>query len=43
MSRTTSGEPVAYYPDPYPSYYCPIAAYFAGVVTGALEARRRLG
>ena len=28
--------PVAYYPDPYPYYYSPIAPFFAGVVTGAI-------
>jgi Protein of unknown function (DUF3300) len=28
--------PIAYYPDPYPYYYSPIAPFFAGVVTGAI-------
>ncbi len=28
--------PVAYYPDPYPSYYYPTAPYFAAFVTGAV-------
>ncbi|MGZ2377914.1 hypothetical protein ACVI3U_005880 [Sinorhizobium medicae] len=27
--------PVAYYPDPYPSYYYPSAPYFAAAITGA--------
>ncbi|HEV7323276.1 MAG TPA: DUF3300 domain-containing protein [Ensifer sp.] len=27
--------PIAYYPEPYPSYYYPTATFFAGVVTGA--------
>jgi hypothetical protein len=26
--------PIAYYPEPYPSYYYPTAPYFAGIVTG---------
>ncbi|CAH0342986.1 DUF3300 domain-containing protein [Rhizobium sp. CECT 9324] len=28
--------PIAYYPEPYPSYYYPTATFFAGVVTGAI-------
>jgi len=28
--------PIAYYPEPYPSYYYPTAPYFAGFVTGAI-------
>ncbi|WP_192179768.1 DUF3300 domain-containing protein [Mesorhizobium amorphae] len=28
--------PIAYYPDPYPSYYYPTAPYFAAFVTGAV-------
>jgi hypothetical protein len=31
-------QPVAYYPDPYPYYYSPIAPFFAGAVTGAIWA-----
>ena len=27
-------QPIAYYPEPYPSYYDPVAPFFAGVVTG---------
>ena len=27
--------PIAYYPDPYPSYYYPTAPYFAAAITGA--------
>jgi hypothetical protein len=27
--------PIAYYPDPYPSYYYPSAPYFAAAITGA--------
>ena len=30
--------PIAYYPDPYPYYYSPIAPFFAGAVTGAIWA-----
>ena len=30
--------PIAYYPDPYPHYYSPVAPFFAGVVTGAIWA-----
>ncbi|MCS4245515.1 hypothetical protein M2418_005063 [Rhizobium sp. BIGb0125] len=30
--------PIAYYPEPYPSYYYPTATFFAGVVTGAVWA-----
>lgn len=30
--------PIAYYPEPYPSYYYPGATFFAGAVTGALWA-----
>ncbi|WEX89931.1 DUF3300 domain-containing protein [Sinorhizobium garamanticum] len=30
--------PIAYYPQPYPSYYYPGAAFFAGAVTGAVWA-----
>ena len=30
--------PIAYYPDPYPYYYNPIAPFFAGAVTGAIWA-----
>ncbi|WP_426128630.1 DUF3300 domain-containing protein [Pararhizobium sp. PWRC1-1] len=29
---------IAYYPEPYPSYYYPTATFFAGVVTGAVWA-----
>lgn len=28
-------EPISYYPDPYPYYYNPGAAFFAGAITGA--------
>lgn len=28
--------PIAYYPDPYPVYYSPVAPFFAGVVTGVM-------
>ncbi len=31
-------QPIAYYPDPYPYYYNPIAPFFAGAVTGAIWA-----
>ncbi|HUG61960.1 MAG TPA: DUF3300 domain-containing protein, partial [Methylomirabilota bacterium] len=31
-------QPIAYYPDPYPSYYAPTATFFAGAVTGAIFA-----
>ena len=31
-------QPIAYYPDPYPYYYSPIAPFFAGAVTGAIWA-----
>lgn len=30
--------PIAYYPEPYPSYYFPTATFFAGAVTGAVWA-----
>ncbi|WEZ85421.1 DUF3300 domain-containing protein (plasmid) [Rhizobium sp. 32-5/1] len=30
--------PIAYYPEPYPSYYYPTATFFAGIVTGAVWA-----
>ncbi|WP_438753705.1 DUF3300 domain-containing protein [Pararhizobium sp. O133] len=30
--------PIAYYPEPYPSYYLPTATFFAGAVTGAIWA-----
>jgi hypothetical protein len=31
-------EPIAYYPEPYPSYWYPTATFFAGAVTGAIWA-----
>jgi hypothetical protein len=30
--------PVAYYPDPYPYYWNPVAPFFAGAITGAIWA-----
>jgi hypothetical protein len=30
--------PIAYYPEPYPSYFYPTATFFAGAVTGAVWA-----